>query len=408
MTLWKRWIRKLLLPLFLIGSLRGRGRVSLGRRPWRNGIALAAVLALAGWGLWLWLAPKPAPQVLTAEVTRADLEDVVLASGVLKPLRQVDVGAQASGQLKTLNVEAGDRVRKGELLAEIDPENSLNDLKASEAQLESRVAQLRSKQATLRQAERELARQKQMMGEGSTSQKDLLTAETNYQTQTAELDDLQAQIRQNRFQIDKNRTTLGYTRITAPMDGEVIEIVTQQGQTVIASQTVPVILKLADLSTMTVHTQVAEADVIRVKAGLPVYFTVLGAPDRPIRGKLRAILPTPEKINNANFYKALFDVKNVDGKLRVEMTAQVSIVLAESKQALSIPLSALGAAGKDGRYSVKVQGKDGQLHERQVRIGLKTATRVQILDGLKAGEKVVTSEGGGKEEEPSGGVMVSA
>ena len=79
------------------------------------------------------------------------------------------------------------------------------------------------------------------------------------------------------------------------MDGEVIEIVTQQGQTVIASQTVPVILKLADLSTMTVHAQVAEADVIRVKAGLPVYFTVLGAPDRPIRGKLRAILPTPEK-----------------------------------------------------------------------------------------------------------------
>lgn len=145
MKFWKRWIRKLLLPLCLVSLLRGRA--GLGRRPWRNGILLAAALSAAGWGLWLWLAPKPAPQVLTAEVSRADLEDVVLASGVLKPLRQVDVGAQASGQLKTLKVEAGDRVSKGQLLAEIDPENSLNDLKASEAQLESRVAQLRGKQA---------------------------------------------------------------------------------------------------------------------------------------------------------------------------------------------------------------------------------------------------------------------
>ena len=146
------------------------GRAGLGRRPWRNGILLAAALSAAGWGSGYGWRP-PAPQVLTAEVSRADLEDVVLASGVLKPLRQVDVGAQASGQLKTLKVEAGDRVSKGQLLAEIDPENSLNDLKASEAQLESRVAQLRGKQASLRQAGRELARQKQMMGEGSTSQK---------------------------------------------------------------------------------------------------------------------------------------------------------------------------------------------------------------------------------------------
>ncbi|MGC0154798.1 macrolide transporter subunit MacA [Chromobacterium vaccinii] len=379
----------------------------MGKRPWRNGAALLAALALIGWGAHHWLAEDPPPPVLTAKVESGELEDLVLASGVIQALRQVDVGAQATGQLKTLKVEAGDKVRRGQLLAEIDPEDSLNELRAAEASLDARVAQRQAKQASLHQAERELARQRRMQVEGSTSDKELLNAETGYLTQKAGLADLQAQIRQDQSVVDGKRTKLGHTRIQAPMDGDVLEIVTQQGQTVIATQTVPVILKLADLSKVTVRAYVAEADVIRVKAGLPVYFTVLGAPDQRHWGKLRAILPTPEKINNAMFYKALFDVSNPDGKLRVDMTTQVSIVLSRVDKALSIPLSALGAVGKDGRYAVRVKGRDGRLEERRVRAGLKTSTRVQVLDGLKAGELVVTGEPADKPED-GGAVVVSA
>lgn len=407
MRFWQ-WFGILLRPARGLAALWRRCRSwGFGKRPWRNAAVLLAVLALAGWGAHRWLAEDPPPPVLTAKVERGELEDLVLASGVIQALRQVDVGAQANGQLKSLKVEAGDKVKQGELLAEIDPEDSLNDLRAAEASLDARVAQRQAKQAALRQAEQELARQRRMHAEGSTSDKDLLAADTNYQTLKAGLAELQAQIRQDQSQLDSRRTKLGYTRIQAPMDGEVLEIVTQQGQTVIATQTVPVILKLADLSKVTVRAYVAEADVIRIKSGLPVYFTVLGAPDKRYWGKLRAILPMPEKINNAMFYKALFDVPNPDGKLRVDMTTQVSIVLSRVDGALSVPLSALGAAGKDGRYAVKVKGKDGRLEERQVRVGLKTATRAQVLDGLKAGELVVTGEQADKPEE-GGAVMVSA
>ncbi|OVE46783.1 macrolide transporter subunit MacA [Chromobacterium violaceum] len=404
----RQWFGIFLLPARGLAALWRRfRRRGFGKRPWRNAMALLAVLALAVWGAHRGLAEDPPPAVLTAKVERGELEDLVLASGMIQALRQVDVGAQTNGQLKSLKVEAGDKVKQGQLLAEIDPEDSLNALRAAEASLDARIAQRQAKQASLRQAEQELARQRRMHAEGSTSDKDLLAADTSYRTLKAGLAELQAQIRQDESQRDSKRTLLGYTRILAPMDGEVLEIVTQQGQTVIATQTAPVILKLADLSKVTVRADVAEADVIRIQAGLPVYFTVLGAPDKRYWGKLRAILPMPEKINNAMFYKALFDVPNPDGKLRVNMTTQVSIVLSRVDKALSIPLSALGAAGKDGRHAVKVKGKDGRLQERRVRIGLKTSTRVQVLDGLKAGEQVVTGEQGDKPEE-GGAVVIGA
>ncbi|MDF0604288.1 macrolide transporter subunit MacA [Neisseriaceae bacterium TC5R-5] len=365
--------------------------MKLGKHPVRNGVLLLMLLAGIVWAAKAWLSEKPVPQVLTAFVTQGDLENVVLASGIVQALRQVDVGAQASGQLKLITVEAGDRVAKGQLLAEIDPELIQNELKASLASLDGNLAQKQAKEAQLKQAGLELERQRRMWREQSTSQKELLAAETSYQTLQAELAALLAQIRQSQFQVDKNRTTLAYTRIVAPMAGEVLEIVTQQGQTVIATQQAPVILKLADLSQVTIRAQVSEADIIRIKPGLPVYFTVLGAPDKRFSGKLRTILPTPEKINGAVFYKALFDVPNPEGLLRVEMTAEVGIVLAQVKQALSIPLAALGVPGKDGRYTVQVQAADGKLSSRTIRVGLKTTTRAQVLVGLKPGEKVVTS-----------------
>ena len=140
----------------------------------------------------------------------------------------------------------------------------------------------------------------------------------------------------------------------APIDGDVVSINTLEGQTVVASFQVPTLMKLADLSTMTVKAQVSEADVVRVKAGLPVYFTILGDPDTRYHGTLRAVQPSPEKINNAVFFNALFDVPNPERTLRVDMTAQVAIMLGEAKQALTVPLTALGARDKDGRHEVRV------------------------------------------------------
>lgn len=177
------------------------------------------------------------------------------------------------------------------------------------------------------------------------------------------------------------------------MDGDVVQITTLQGQTVIAAQQAPNILTLADLGTMLVKAQVSEADVINLKPGQKAWFTVLGDPTRRFDGVLKDIQPTPEKVNNAIFYYARFEVPNPKRLLRLQMTAQVHIQLAGVEQALVIPLAALGDQIADNRYHVSVL-KQGKEEKREVAIGLRNNIDVQILSGLEAGDEVIVSRGG--------------
>lgn len=356
-------------------------------------VLLIGALLLLAWG---WKAVKDrhaAPQsYLTATVVRGNIEDAVLATGVLQPWRQVDVGSQASGQLKSLKPKLGDTVKKGQLLAEIDPALTENALRDARAGLDVLVAQKRAKQALLKKAELNWRRQHTMVQQDAASRQDVEAADADLASQRADLAALDAQIQQQRIRVDTAQTNLGYTRIAAPIDGTVVSITTQEGQTVVASYQVPTILKIADLSRMTVKAQVSEADVIRIHPGMPVYFVILGAPDKRYYGTLRAIQPSPEKINNAIFFNALFDVPNTDGVLRPDMTAQVSIVLGRADNALLVPSTALGTRAKDGRYAVRVLDAHGKTQVRQVRIGLDNHIKAQVLDGLQAGEKVITGE----------------
>ena len=189
----------------------------------------------------------------------------------------------------------------------------------------------------------------------------------------ANIDALKAQILQAQVTVDTAKVNMGYTRITAPIDGQVVAIVTQQGQTVNANQSTPTIIKLAQTETMTVKTQISEADVTRVKMGQKVYFTILGEPNKRYTATLRSIEPAPDSIltettsststtaaSTAIYYNGLFDAPNEDGKLRISMTAQVQIVRADAPGALTIPATALGPRGKDGSYIVRVVGADGQ------------------------------------------------
>ncbi len=177
------------------------------------------------------------------------------------------------------------------------------------------------------------------------------------------------------------------------MDGDVVQITTFQGQTVIAAQQAPNILTLADMSTMLVKAQVSEADVIHLKPGLKAWFTVLGDPNKRFEGVLKDIQPTPEKVNNAIFYYARFEVPNPQGLLRLQMTAQVHIQLAGASDALVIPLVALGEQIADNRYHVAVL-QQGQKQLREVTIGMRNNLDVQIVSGLTAGEEVIVSRGG--------------
>lgn len=366
-------------------------KFSMSRLTRRRKIGVAVLVVLCGLAIWQWPHSKP-PAYLSAKVTRSDLEDAVLATGVLQPIKQVEVGSQANGQLRSLKVVLGDHVTKGQLLAEIDPTSSDNDLREATAGLTTLAADRRAKAIRHAQAERELARQRQLALDDATSPRDLEKARTESDALTAELASLDSQISQQSVKVDKARTNQSYTRITAPISGSVTAITTQEGQTVTAIYQIPTILKVADLSMMTVRAQVSEADVVRIREGQRVYFTILGAPGTRYEGKLRVIQPSPEKINNAIFFNALFDVPNPNGVLRPDMTTQVSIVRAHLENALTFPSVALGEKRADGRYRVRVLDKKGEAQPRWVKVGLDNRLTAQALDGLSEGDRVVTAD----------------
>ena len=351
----------------------------------------AIILIVAVIALWRTL-NAPLPQYQTLIVRPGDLQQSVLATGKLDALRKVDVGAQVSGQLKTLSVAIGDKVKKDQLLGVIDPEQAQNQIKEVEATLMELRAQRLQAEAEWKLARVTLSRQQQLAKTQAVSQQDLDTAATEMAVKQAQIGTIDAQIKRNQASLDTAKTNLDYTRIVAPMAGEVTQITTLQGQTVIAAQQAPNILTLADMSTMLVKAQVSEADVIHLPPGQKAWFTVLGDPQTRYEGKLKDVLPTPEKVNDAIFYYARFEVPNPKGILRLDMTAQVHIQLTDVKNILTIPLSALGDPIGNNRYNVRLL-RNGETREREVVIGARNDTDVEIVKGLEEGDEVITGEG---------------
>ena len=376
-------------------------------RPLRYALAAIVLLALAFAAKLAFFPGPKKPDYVTATAGLADIEQAVLASGTLQAFKQVSVGAQASGQIKSLKVALGDVVKKGQLVAEIDSLTQQNSLRTAQAALANVQAQLLYKQATLKQAELAFQRAQTLLAADAGSRADFETADAALHTARADVSAQQAQIAQAQIAVNTAQLNLGYTQILAPMDGVVVALVALEGQTVNANQSTPTIIKLARLDTITVKAQISEADVVRVKPGQKVYFTILGAPDKRYTTTLRTVEPAPDSIltdtttssststttsATAIYYNGLLDVPNPDGQLRISMTAQVNIVLDEAKQVLSIPSAALGERDKQGRNMVRVVGPDGQAAPRAVKVGLNNNIHAQILDGLRAGDQVVVSE----------------
>lgn len=379
-------------------------------KPGRLAAVAAGVVVMALIVKAVWFSPPAPPQVTSAAVERGDLEVSVLATGTINAYKLVSVGARATGEVKRLAVALGDKVKEGQLIAEIDALTQQNALRDAQASLRSAEALLGARQATLVQAELAAKRQRELAAGDAGARADLEAAEATLNTARADVESQRAMVAQARINVDTAQLNLGYARVLAPMDGTVVAIVTEQGQTVNAAQTAPTIIKLARLDTMTIKARISEADVPRVKPGMPVHFSLLGEPDRRIQATLRAVEPGDTTLadssattstssstsgtTNAIYYNGIFDVPNPDGTLRINMTAQATIVLAQAKAALTIPVAALGAREGSGgdRHKVRVLGADGRIEDRVVRVGLNNRVRAQVLDGLKEGERVVTAE----------------
>ncbi|TBU74367.1 efflux RND transporter periplasmic adaptor subunit [Pseudomonas daroniae] len=369
------------------------------RRRWL--FAAVALVPIIAFG---WLNGEPTSAYETVVVGRGDVEATVVAIGTLQPRYSVDVGAQVSGQIMRLHVEPGDQVEKGQLLAEIDASLHEATVEADRAALLGLRAQLEEQQAQLLLARQQHERQIHLARLDATREEDVQTAAAGYKSARARLDNLRAQIAESQALLKRNEAQLSYTRIYAPIAGSVLGVDVKEGQTLNATYQTPTVMRIADLRSMTGWTRVSEADIRRVKAGLPLYFTTLGGDERRWHSTVRQVLPAPpvtptgqgeassgaaepEKVVQ---YTVLFEVDNSDGELMPQMTAQVVFVTASAKDVLTAPLDAL--QGKPGNYQVRILAKGEQPETRAVKVGARDRQVAEILDGLQEGERLVTGE----------------
>ncbi|PZQ57368.1 MAG: efflux transporter periplasmic adaptor subunit [Phenylobacterium zucineum] len=378
-------------------------------------LAALVLLLLLGFGAKALFFGEDGPKPVTAQVSMGNVEQTVMATGSLEPVKLVSVGAQVTGQIQKLHVVLGQTVTKGQLIAEIDSAPQANALETAEADLADVRAQRAQLEASLAQSQLAFARQQTMISADATSRADFEAAEAALKAARSLVAANTAQIQKASVAVETAKLNVSYTRIVAPIDGTVVAIVTEEGQTVNAQQAAPTIVKLGQLGTMTVKAEVSEADVIKVRAGQSAYFTVLGDASRRYTGTLRTVEPAPETIESedtvtnisssstAIYYNALFDVPNADGRLRTFMTAQVNIVLGRANDVLTLPSAALGSPGADGAYSVQVADGKGKIATRKVQIGLNDGSRAEVKSGLKAGERVVLAQAAASSGAPTGG-----
>jgi membrane fusion protein, macrolide-specific efflux system len=364
-------------------------------------VLVTLVTAMAGG--WYWYSnasqePQETNQPIT--VIRGNIEEVVTSQGKLEAKQYVDVGTQVSGQLKAIHVDIGDTVTKGQLLAEIDPRVYQAQLEAGEAKLNSLRAQLNQQKAEAVLAEQNLKRNQNLIAVNAVSQQALQETESQAAVAKAQVDSIIAQVQETESNLKASRTNLSYTKIFAPMAGTVTTLPTKEGQTLNANQTAPVVLQVANLDTMTVRAQVAEADVSRLKENMPAYFITLGNNERRWPGKVRQVLPTPQIVNDVVLYDVLIDVKNEGHKLMTGMTTQVFFLFGKAENALVIPAEVLTRraeredSDKGKAYRVAVVTETGR-EQRVIHVGLQTRTQAEVVDGLKEGEKIAVNRPAG-------------
>lgn len=360
---------------------------------------VVVVLAAVVWSLFF--KPKDQMNFVTDDVRRSDIMQTVNATGEIAAAQLVDVGAQASGQIKKLYVKLGQQVKKGDLIADIDSTTQLNTLNTNKAKLDTYRAQLVSAQIALKMKQRAFDRERALMGQDATSKADFDNAQDNLAAARANVAELKSQIRQTQIAINTSEADLGYTRITAPMDGTVVSIPVEEGQTVNSSQNTPTIVQLADLSKMLNKMQIAEGDMSKVKAGMHLTFTTLADNNKVRKATLEAVDPGLTKMSQGSYdtstdttdtaiyYYARALVPNDDGTLHIGMTTQNNIFVKSVKNVLTVSNQAI--RHNRGKKVVKVLGDNQQVQEKQIETGITDGMRTEVKSGLKEGDRVVLS-----------------
>ncbi|MES2207632.1 MAG: efflux RND transporter periplasmic adaptor subunit [Pseudomonadota bacterium] len=336
-------------------------------------------------------AGSPPPMLALRPITiqKSTIEEAIQTTGVLQPYTKLEVGAQVSGQIESIRVKLGDQVKKGDIVATIDPTIAKNELHEKESSQAQQKADLATRQLDLAQAYKEQARQRRLAANDAISRVELEEAELKLKRAAIAVESAQAQAKQLEATVESARAKLQYTQIKAPISGDVINIAAQTGQTLIASQQVPVIMTLGQLDKLMVVAQVPEADIGKIYKDQKVYFTTLSDPHQPIWGKVEAIRPTAKTIKEAIFYEVISSLPNPERKLLIDMTVQITFVLRTLNNVLVIPLSAVGPKDSSERNAVHMLDASGKTVVRMIKIGIDDHIQAQVLEGLKEGEQVI-------------------
>ena len=344
---------------------------------------------------------------LTESVTRGNVEKTVVASGSVESVNEVDVGAQASGKITKLYVKLGQEIKKGEMIADIDSTTQINTLNTKKAALVSYQAQLKAKKTAYDVALSSYNRLSKLYTQKATSLDSLNTAKSTLDNAKAEMEAIEANTKQAEIEVNTAETNVGYTKITAPMDGTVISVPVSEGQTVNANQTTPTIVTIADLSKMKIKPEISEGDITKVKAGQEVSFTILSDSQTVYHSVIDSVDPantttsdsssTSSSISSSSssttsaiYYYANVLIDNPDRTLRIGMTTENNIKIANAKDVLLV--SNMAIQKRDGKSFVNVLNDKNQPEQREVETGVQNDFHTEIKSGLNEGEKVIVSQ----------------
>lgn len=318
----------------------------------------------------------------TAVVEKRDMGALVQATGIIKPKvgAEVKVGARITGKVERLYANIGDRVKKGQVLVQLEQD----DLKARADQAEAAYLEAT---AALEKAKLDLERDKPLAQQGYISQQNIDVLQNA-------LDTARARQLKAKADLDYAKAQLSYATITAPISGTIAAVMTQQGETVAAGMNAPTFITIIDLGKLEVNAYVDETDVGKIGVGQEAFFTVDTFPDRDFKGRVTAVYPRAVLQENVVNYITLIGIENSEGKLKPDMTANVTITLKKKKDVLAVPGATVVREG--GRKYVSLPNGEGKAVRREVKTGWKDGTYIEITSGLKEGDVVVMNEGNGK------------
>lgn len=347
----------------------------------------------------------------TREIKRCTITEFVEASGTINPVNTVSVGSTVSGLIEAIYVDYNSEVKKGQLLAQIDPANFEAQVQQNQAQILNATANLARLQAILEYDEKQYQRYKNLYAKNFVAKSELDQAYSTYMADLAQIRASQAQINQYRASLKTAETNLGYTKIIAPVDGTVISRKIDLGQPVAASFQAPELFTIAqDLTKMQIEVSVSEADIGNVKEGQDVTYTLDGYPDSVFDGKVTQVRLSPTTVSNVVTYTVIVDVDNEDLKLKPGMTANVSIITSKSEDVLCVPNLALKFTPDITGPKYKNQGiwilESGKPKRIEIETGASDDNSVEIIsDKIKENDKVIMSIQGKSHKKRSGAPM---